>query len=1075
MNRTIVHPLAAFTIALLLAPLVRSGAAQDKPAEAFAQYAGWQHSGSLYILTTPEGANLPASASEDGFPLLVRLGKDFFDFNQAKANGEDIRFSTSTGKSLAYEVDEWDAANGTASIWVRIPTIEGNARQEIKLYRGKADASSESNGSAVFSADNGYASVLHMNEAMKDELGTVTPVDAGTTLAAGIIGKGRHFVPGKGINCGNNITNYPYSDSPFTSEAWFRAEATGSTIFYWGRYATRYNGRTGDGNEVGININSPPSLSWASDGPAGVSAGTALGMRQWTHVAATYDNGTSRIYVNGKLEGSNYHKAAMSLMNDIGMCIGGLRGGNYNFAGDIDEVRVSRVARSVDWIKLEYENQKAQQTLVGPVVQKGADFAVSQTAISLLEGTSTTVSAQAGGAQKVYWILKRDGVETVAAVDRFSFTLPAGRVTEDTSLTLQFKAVYASGTKTKDIPVTIKEDIPEPMIALQAPTAWNGRDTIEVIPVISNLAALKAKGVGELHYTWTISGGAVIKTLAPDKLILKRSQYTGKIVVKAAVNNGGTESITTATILVTEPRHDAWVERTPGKDEKPEDNQFYARDDKNEGTLYYNGTLDQAPDAVFLKVYADDNVLKTESLKLAANKTYSFTVKLKPGLFKYKVEFGTRTNGIEMVLRTVSNIVCGDAYIIQGQSNAEATGPNNGSPPESAYYTSDWIRSYGNSHNGTVKAGWGKAVRTHRWGTPQYGNWQIGTWGIVLARNLVDKYRMPICIMNGAVGGTRIDQHQRNEVNHEDSETTYGRLLTRIEGAKLTHGIRGVLWHQGENNQGSASPTGDYDWKSYQQYFVDLSAAWKQDYPNIQHYYIYQIWPSGCNMGGTTAGDMLLEMQRTLPSFYSNMRIMSTLGIVSGSSGRGLCHFDLENYEQVAQLMSPLVEQDNYGLIPTKEVTAPNLKRAYFTTAAKNEIALDFGQPMAWKDECKAWVYLDRVAAPISAGKASGNVITLQLTAPSAAKSIAYLSGKHWDGRPDKLLYGTNGIAALTFCSVAIAPSAGAATVPGQVHYEPTVESFKQYEVPAWFQDGKLGMFMHWGPESIPGVDRPVE
>ena len=34
---------------------------------------------------------------------------------------------------------------------------------------------------------------------------------------------------------------------------------------------------------------------------------------------------------------------------------------------------------------------------------------------------------------------------------------------------------------------------------------------------------------------------------------------------------------------------DAWVQRVPAKDEKPEDNQFYARDDKNEGTLHYNG------------------------------------------------------------------------------------------------------------------------------------------------------------------------------------------------------------------------------------------------------------------------------------------------------------------------------------------------------------------------------------------------------------------------------------------------------------------------------------------------------
>jgi alpha-L-fucosidase len=36
--------------------------------------------------------------------------------------------------------------------------------------------------------------------------------------------------------------------------------------------------------------------------------------------------------------------------------------------------------------------------------------------------------------------------------------------------------------------------------------------------------------------------------------------------------------------------------------------------------------------------------------------------------------------------------------------------------------------------------------------------------------------------------------------------------------------------------------------------------------------------------------------------------------------------------------------------------------------------------------------------------------------------------------------------------------------------YEPTVESLRQAEIPEWFIDGKLGIFMHWGPESIPGV-----
>ena len=50
---------------------------------------------------------------------------------------------------------------------------------------------------------------------------------------------------------------------------------------------------------------------------------------------------------------------------------------------------------------------------------------------------------------------------------------------------------------------------------------------------------------------------------------------------------------------------------------------------------------------------------------------------------------------------------------------------------------------------------------------------------------------------------------------------------------------------------------------------------------------------------------------------------------------------------------------------------------------AKDQIALDFGQPMAWKDEMKRYISLDDLAAPSRTGAASGNVITLELTAPS--------------------------------------------------------------------------------------------
>ena len=292
---------------------------------------------------------------------------------------------------------------------------------------------------------------------------------------------------------------------------------------------------------------------------------------------------------------------------------------------------------------------------------------------------------------------------------------------------------------------------------------------------------------------------------------------------------------------------------------------------------------------------------------------------------------------------------------------------------------------------------------------------------MVLASNLMAQYSMPICIINGAVGGTRIDQHQRNDSNHNDQKTIYGRLLTRVEGAKLTHGIRGVLWHQGENNSGSAAPTGDYDYKSYQQYFIDMAAAWKTDYPNIQYYYVYQVWPWPCAMG--PKDDQLREVQRTLPRLFSNLRVMSTIGAAGAHGGRGSCHFDLEGYAMFANFMSPLVEVDNYGLRPKQEVTAPDLKRAWFTTSARDEIALDFGQPHDLEGRDEEGDPSRRSAAQISTGTADGNMIRLQLTAPTTAKTIGYLFGRDWDGKPDSLLFGANGIAALTFCDVPITDS----------------------------------------------------
>ena len=471
---------------------------------AAAEYPGWKHSGSVYVLTTPDGADLPASASIEGFPLLIRLHKDYFDFGQAKANGEDLRFTSGKGELLAYQIEEWDAKKGVASVWVLVPKIQGNARQEIKLHWGKTDAKSESDGKAVFNESNGYLSVWHMNEPINDEVGSVESKGVGTTPCVGIIGQARHFAGKQGIFGGDKIPNYPTGASSHTTEAWFRAEKPNGNVLAWGNEHAQ--------GKVVMHYRSPPHVNMdCYFSGADVAGESTIPLSKWVHVAHTYEKGNSRVYVNGVLDGvSMTASAPLAIKSPARLWIGGWYD-NYNFVGDIDEVRISKVARSADWIRLQYENQKPLQTLVGPLVRPGKEFSVSEAKVTVAEGQSVTLTAQAGGAQKVYWIVKRDGKETVVATDRFSFTYDAGRVVGDQALTLQFKAVYPDEVKTRDVAVTVQEDIPEPVFTLRAPTAWDGRKTIEIVPQIANLDAMQAKGVAQLNYTWSVSDIATIQ------------------------------------------------------------------------------------------------------------------------------------------------------------------------------------------------------------------------------------------------------------------------------------------------------------------------------------------------------------------------------------------------------------------------------------------------------------------------------------------------------------------------------------------------------------------------------------
>ncbi len=996
---------------------------------------GWKHSGVMTVLTTPDGANLPAGAAVEEFPVLVRLDGHWLNFWEAKPDGADVRFTSSDGKILPHDIEYWDAKSSGALIWVRVPRIEGDARLPLHMHWGNADAASTSDGKAVFNESNGYLSVWHMGKVVRDVTGKLESKDTGTTATFGVIGWARRFSDNVGIDCGKNITGYPTGNSPHSMELWFRAGRSNGNLIGWGVQKQQ-------GKAV-MQFRGPPHVNmdcWFSDG--NVKSDGLLKFYEWTHVVYAYESGNARIYVNGALAGKSGKGTPLDIKSPAMLSLGGWAG-EFNFVGELDEVRVSKVARSAEWARLQYENQKSMQTLVGPLVRPATAFTVTPEKAVVPEHSMTPFKAQVGGALKLYWSLLRGGHEEVVEMDRSVFHFSSGRVERDESVTLRLKAVYPEGVKTRDIPITIKETIPDPEFTLQAPATWDGRSTIYVVPRLSNFSALKKAGSGHLRVNWSAGPLAVISATVgaadtspfiseSDKksaLVLYGTQNSGPLTVTASLSNGGQPITRSVTIAVTEPKQDAWVARVPAKDEQPVEGQFYARDDKNEGTLHYNGTLKERADEVFLKVLADDKPFATVKSKLAVDFSYALTAKLKPGLVKYRVEFGTLTGGKETVLDKVGDLLCGDAFLIEGQSNAEALDLRE--EAQKPRETNEWIRTFAGPKGGDDGAGWvrdyekkaeqAEGKRPSLWRLavwqqkPPEHDSRIGWWGMELAKRLVASEKVPVFILNGALGGTRIDQHQRNPANPVDLTTIYGKWLWRLQQARLTHGIRAVIWHQGENDQPADSPSGDYGWVNYQSYFTEMAAGWRRDLPNARRYFMFQIWPNSCGMGKDGSGDRLREQQRTLPERFSNLSIMSTLDI----RPPGGCHYPKEGYDEFARRLQPLIERDVYGRQPAGPITPPNLKRVQYAGDVLDAIILEFDQPVKWSDALATQFYLDGAKDKIASGSVAGNVLTLKLKEPGAAKQITYLKEVAWN--QDTLLVGANDLAALTFCEVPIA------------------------------------------------------
>lgn len=359
----------------------------------------------------------------------------------------------------------------------------------------------------------------------------------------------------------------------------------------------------------------------------------------------------------------------------------------------------------------------------------------------------------------------------------------------------------------------------------------------------------------------------------------------------------------------------------------PADMQFVCRNlQTQKGTLYFEGWVNQTGfNSLEITINASPGASTVYSIPLfytgSGQAYFNRKIYINTGKVQYSVSVDLVSGSNTVSVKKIANIICGDAYLINGQSNSVA---NAYVGLANTRYKDSFIRSFGSSNYSAVSAqsdtGWYIAD-----GDGLYNKGCIGQWGLVLARKILDSAGIPVCMINAGVGGTPITYHQRNPANAEDVNTNYGRMYYRAKKAGVLDNVRGILWFQGESDGNNAA--------LHDSLFRKMWSNWYKDFPSVEKFVVVQI-RSGC----ANVGLEIREKQR----LYKDLKKTTVISANSLNSHDG-CHYGFVNgYEKLGILMFNQLKTTLYKLpsIPENQPLHPYL--AYFSNSSKSEICIEF-------------------------------------------------------------------------------------------------------------------------------------
>ncbi len=295
------------------------------------------------------------------------LSSDFWA--QVKADGSDIVITSADGTTkLSRDMVSFDNVGESIEMHIKVPLVSSTVDTDIYLYFGNA-AGAETNDTAAWSD---FSGVWHLDELAGNAIDSTVNANNGTInggLNQGVTGQLGRAADFDDSNDFISVTMTKGATSTFSF--WATWDGAGNDMAILA-------GPNGAGPDLFLAGGTVSWNTWNGGANGFGATPAAANDGAFHHYTLVVDPGNTRLYFDNTLVGTaTYVDPSATTIFQIGGVV------PYTWGGIIDEMRVSNVARSADWVAAEYNNQSDPSSFFSSDLVETRDATLTYTVTDL--------------------------------------------------------------------------------------------------------------------------------------------------------------------------------------------------------------------------------------------------------------------------------------------------------------------------------------------------------------------------------------------------------------------------------------------------------------------------------------------------------------------------------------------------------------------------------------------------------------------------------------------------------------------------------------------------------------------